>query len=252
MPLAFRVQAWHPCRWQHWAVNILDTTSRGADLKFSQTLLTLPVKSHCLCLISSSSLRSLEVRFPNCFTVSFQCRTVPFSYITGGFREPCLPANRTHTVFLALKIMSYSTLNSSHIFNIRLKLNTVGVSKARSSAEHKDPKYSWPMWQPTPLLSNLSNRTSISRVKMMGDKTPPCLTPFDVLNDEEYCPFYTVLTFCLLYMSNTSLIAHDGIFLAIMISKSISNFTRSKATTGEKRTNDLSHSKSHNMFCVSK
>ena len=39
MPLAFRVQAWHPYRWQHWAVNILDTTSRGADLKFAQTLL---------------------------------------------------------------------------------------------------------------------------------------------------------------------------------------------------------------------
>ena len=161
MPLAFRVQAWHPYRWQHWAVNILDTTSRGADLKFAQTLLTLPIKSHCLYLISSSSLRSLEIKFPKCFTVSFQCRTVPFSDITGGVREPCLPENRIHTVFLALKIMSYSTLNSSHIFNIRLKLNTVGASKAMSSAEHKDPKYSWPMWQPTPLLSNLSNRTSI-------------------------------------------------------------------------------------------
>ena len=47
----------------------------------------------------------------------------------GGCWEPCLPANRKQTVFLALKITSYSALNSSKFFNICLKRNSFGDSK---------------------------------------------------------------------------------------------------------------------------
>ena len=76
--------------------------------------------------------------------------------------EPCLPAKMIHNLFGVENNVIFN-INSSQILIIINALIWIllVLGKAWSSTEHKDPKYSWPMWQPTPLLSNLSSRTSL-------------------------------------------------------------------------------------------
>ena len=64
-------------------------------------------KSHCLCLISSSSLRSLDIILPKCVIVSFQCRSVLSVTLQEDFgNHACQQVGSTHSHHIQPKIGS--------------------------------------------------------------------------------------------------------------------------------------------------
>ena len=137
-------QAWDPNKWQHCDIKTLEDTFLSTCLKLEMTLLARPIKSLRLWFISSFSLRSYVTMLPKCLALLVHFNTTLFIYNGGGSPQwRVQPLNRIHTVFLALNSRSNSCANDSQIRIIDFKQAKFGARRAKSSAEHSAPKYSW-------------------------------------------------------------------------------------------------------------
>ena len=155
-------QTWEPNRWQHCDINTLEDTFLSTCLKFEITLFARPIKSFRFWVISSLSVRSYVTMLPRCLALLVHFNKTLFIYSGGALlKRRDRPLKRIHTVFLALNNKSYSCANDSQIRVIDFRQAKLGAKRAKSSAEHNAPKYSWATKHPNPLFPNLLKITSI-------------------------------------------------------------------------------------------
>ena len=156
-----------------------------------------------LYVISFRSLRSCVIKLPKCRIWLFHRIGSPFIVTDLRGAVPS-PPTRIQKLFFSLNMTWYSLAKFSQIVIKSWRAPTDGASRLTSSAYPKHAYDKWPKWHPIPEERRRFNNSSMYTLKRIGDKMPPCLTPFSVEKNSDLTPFHVVHMRWRVYMSSNS------------------------------------------------